>query len=267
MTDARQPIAACPDFESLSCYADGELDAAGAAAVASHVRDCAHCETVALRLHDGFEADGARRGGGIGGSGCGGEERLVLYATGGLRGDERHHLEKHLATCDPCVGALGMLHRRLSVASVVDVPVPDGLRQRAHVALDEGLRELAAEVVPARPATTPGAALLQRVGSWLRIPVLIPVAAAATALLVVALQPAHNDPTNLGERSRAVAPAASKLRVTAVEASVRSRPSMQSEVVGTVHRGALVEVAGEERDWYQVQVDGRPGWVEREAFE
>ena len=22
-----------------------------------------------------------------------------------------------------------------------------------------------------------------------------------------------------------------------------------------------------ERDWYQVQVDGRPGWVEREAFE
>ena len=80
------------------------------------------------------------------------------------------------------------------------------------------------------------------------------------------LQPAH-ELTGAGEQSRAVAPSAVKLRVTAVEASVRSRPSMQSEVVGTVRRGALVEVAGEERDWYQIRVDGRPGWVEREAFE
>jgi len=39
-------------------------------------------------------------------------------------------MERHLGTCDACVGTLGMLHRRLSVESVVDVPVPDGLRQR-----------------------------------------------------------------------------------------------------------------------------------------
>ena len=267
MTNTRQPVAACPDFESLSCYADSELDMPAAAAVAAHVRDCARCGAVALRLHDDFEADGARRGGGIGGSGCGGEERLVLYATGGLGGTERQEMERHLGTCDACVGTLGMLHRRLSVESVVDVPVPDGLRQRARAALDESLRELVGEVAPARPAVAPGAALLQRARGWFRIPVLIPVAAAAAALLVVALQPARNDPTGSGERSRAVAPEATKLRVTAVEASVRSRPSMQSEVVGTVHRGALVEVAGEERDWYQVRIDGRPGWVEREAFE
>ena len=40
------------------------------------------------------------------------------------------------------------------------------------------------------------------------------------------------------------------------------------EVVATVRRGTLVEVAGEERDWFEVRLDGgRPGWVEREAFE
>src|SRR5262249_44814510 len=145
--------------------------------------------------------------------------------------------------------------------------VPDGLRQRVHAVLDEGVRELIAEVATARPVVTPGAALLQRVLSWFRLSVLVPIVAGATALLVVALQPTRNEPTSVGERSRAVAPAATTLRVTAVEATVRSRPSMQSEVVGTVHRGALLEVAGEERDWYQIQVDGRPGWVEREAFE
>jgi len=85
---------------------------------------------------------------------------------------------------------------------------------------------------------------------------------------MVALQPGRIDQAGSGERSRALAPSSVTLRVTAVQAAVRSRPSMQSEVVATVRRGTPVEIAGEERDWYEVRLDGgRPGWVEREAFE
>ena len=267
MTEARQPAAACPDFESLSCYADDELESAAAATIAAHVRGCARCAALTARLHDGFEADEARRGGGIGGSGCDGEERLILYTAGGLPGAERGHVAAHLAGCDACVAALARLYRRLRIAATVATPVPDGIRGRADVALGEALRELAAENTPARPAATAAVPLLHRARNWLRMPVWVPVAAAAAAVsLMVALQPGH-DLSGAGEQSRAVAPSAVKLRVTAVEASVRNRPSMQSEVVGTVRRGALVEVAGEERDWYEVRVDGRPGWVEREAFE
>jgi len=63
MTDARQGTAGCPDFESLSCYTDGELDLAAAAGVAAHVGECGRCAALAVQLREGFEADGARRDG------------------------------------------------------------------------------------------------------------------------------------------------------------------------------------------------------------
>ena len=56
MTDARHPAvgvgAACPDFESLSCYADGEVDSETAAALAIHVDGCSHCATLFARLRE-----------------------------------------------------------------------------------------------------------------------------------------------------------------------------------------------------------------------
>jgi anti-sigma factor RsiW len=266
MTDARQPVAGttCPDFESLSCYADGELDAAPAAAIAAHVAQCTRCASLATRLREGFEADDARRDGGIGGSGCGGEEALILYATGGLRGSERAALDAHLGTCDGCVTAMALLHRRLGVGPV-ERAVPIAIQRRAELALETGLGEPAPRLRRIEPR---GAAVLHRVRELLRLPVLVPAALAASALLTVALHPDWVQRAGNGERSRAVAPDTAKRRVTAVEATVRSRPSMQSEVVATVRRGTLVEVAGEERDWFEVRLDGgRPGWVEREAFE
>jgi uncharacterized protein YgiM (DUF1202 family) len=110
--------------------------------------------------------------------------------------------------------------------------------------------------------------LLDRLRGLLRVPVLVPAALAAGALLTVALQPGSMERPDSGELNRAVAPDSVRMRVTAVEATVRSRPSMQSETVATVHRGTIVEVAGGERDWYEVRLDSGPkGWVEREAFE
>lgn len=268
MTDVRQGTGTCPDFESLSCYADGELDATTAAHIAVHVADCSRCGLLAVRLREGFEADDARRDGGIGGSGCATEEHLVIYATGGLSGAERAAVAAHVASCDACIAALALLHRRLRVSAVVDTPIPAGIQHRALLALETGVRSLAPGIERSQPVVLRSAVLLHRVRRLIRMPVLVPMAMAAGALLMVAWQPGWMDSSGSAERSRAVAPDTAKRRVTVTEAAVRSRPSMQSEIVATVRHGALVEIAGEERGWYEVRVDGgRPGWVEREAFE
>lgn len=272
MKDTKQPARGaagpCPDFESLSCYADGELDPAVAAGIAAHVSGCSRCATLAVRLREGFEAEDARRDGGIGGSGCAGEEPLVIYATGGMNGTERAALEAHLGGCDPCISALTLLHRRLAVAGVVDTPVPAGVQQRGRLALEAWLPAFAPVEELPRHAEPRASVLLGRLRGLLRVPVLVPAAVVAGALLVIALQPGPVERAVSDEHGRAIAPDSARMRVTAVEATVRSRPSMQSEVVATVRRGTLVVVAGEERGWYRVRLDGgSPGWVEREAFE
>ena len=269
MKDTRQPASGaaqrCPDFESLSCFADGELEPPAVADIAAHVAACSHCATLAARLREGFEADHAQQDGGIGGSGCAGEEHLVVYATRGMSGAERAMLDAHLGGCDACIRALTVMHRRLGIAAMVDSPVPAGVQQRARLAFEAGTLAPAADSAPyVEPR---GPALLDRLRGLLRVPVLVPAAVAAGALLTVAVQPGRVEQPS-GERGRAVAPDTARLRVTAVEAIVRSRPSNQSEVVATVRRGTVMDVAGEERDWYEVRLEsGRPGWVEREAFE
>jgi anti-sigma factor RsiW len=273
MTDARHPAmgsgSACPDFESLSCYADGEAEPATAAALAAHVGLCAHCATLAARLRESLVTDDARRDGGIGGSGCVGEEHLVVYASGGLSGAERTALHAHLGGCDGCLRALAHLQRRLSMAAAIATPVPVGVQQRARLAFETGTVSPTLAAERPRRVETGRVALLDRLRGLLRVPILVPAALAAGALLAVSLQPGQVDQNTSGERSRAIAPETVRLwRITAVEATVRSRPSMRSEVVATVQRGARLEVAGEERDWYEVRLEGgRPGWVEREAFE
>ncbi len=278
MTDARTPVSglgtamACPDFEVLSCFADEELEAPTAAAVGVHLASCGRCTALAARLREGFDGDLSRREGGSGGSGCAGEERLVLYASSGLRGDERAAIAAHVSGCDACVGAMVQLHRRLRVLPEVATPIPAALAQRALAVLPAAMQELAPTArrgAAVAVAAAPG--LFERLRDWLRLPVLAPFAAAAAALALVVLAPrpdAAPVAADGSERSRALPAAAVRLRVTAVEASVYQRPSGQSDVVAQVRRGAMVEVAGEERGWYEVRLDGgTAGWVGREAFE
>lgn len=272
MMDAKHPVAGagspCPDFEILSCFADGELDGEETRGVAAHVASCARCGALAARLRQAFEEPAARASGGSAGASCAGEEHLVLYATGGLDSAARATVAAHLGGCDPCVAALAQLHRRLTLIAEIATPVPAELRRRAEAVLPAA----AAELAPAPAATmsvhrtTPG--LFERLRAWLPVPVLAPVAVAALALFMVAigLRPTTAPPD--AERTRALAPETVRLPVTAPEAPLHARPSGRSEVLGSVRRGEQVDVAGEERDWYEVRLaDGRSGWVLREAFE
>lgn len=257
--------AQCPDFETLSCFVDGEVDGGEAAALAVHVRRCAHCAALAARLHAGFAPDAGRRDGGRRGAQCAGDESLVAYAAGSLAGTERAVLAAHVEECNACTAGLAGLSVRLAAAEGMERAVPPEVRRRADAAL-------AAEVAQMAPRPQPReSTVVRRFQRWreaLRVPMLVPVALAAGALFVLALQPGWMDPGGGEERSRAAAPSAARLRVTAVEAAVHSRPSMRSDVVGTVRRGAVMEVTGEERDWYSVRLDGSGmGWVERDAFE
>jgi anti-sigma factor RsiW len=274
MTDAKQPAdrvgAQCPDFEVLSCFADGELDAPHSDSVHSHVASCARCAPLAQKLREGFEAGQTAAGGGLGGSGCAGEESLLLYASGALSGALRDDMTAHVGGCDACVATLGRLQRRLRMAADIAAPIPPAVQRRAAAALLDGLIELAPReaegprAVPLRHAPS----LAERMRGWLRIPVLAPMALAAAALFMVVLGRQPNSAPNDVERSRALPASHTSLRVTAPEAPVYQRPSGQSAVIGTVRRGAVIEVAGEERGWYEVRLEGgSPGWVAREAFE
>ena len=278
MTDAREAAsgsgAQCPDFEILSCFADGELAGVAASDVTAHLGACPRCAALTGRLREGFGGGEACPDGGIGGSGCVGEERLVLYAGGGLVGDDRAVIAAHVSGCDPCVASLVQIHRRLSVLADVAAPIPAGVVRRAQAVLPAALAELAPAAAPPMPRLQPtlareaAPALLERLRGWLRVPVLAPLALAATALLMVSVgwHPS-TEPAGV-ERSRALPPAATRLRVTAEETTMYSRPSGKSDAVGTVHHGATVEVAAEERGWYEVRLDdGRSGWILREAFE
>jgi len=274
MTDAKQPAAGagaqCPDFEVLSCFADGELDAPHSVAVRAHIDACGRCAPLAHKLREGFEAGHAAAAAGIGGSGCAGEESLVLYASGALTGALRDEMTAHVGGCDPCVASLGRLQRRLRMASEIAAPIPPALQRRAAAALLDGLVDIVpVEAEGPRPVAVRHApSLAERLRGWLRVPVLAPVALAAAALFMVVVGHQSGSVSNDVERSRALPASHTSLRVTAAEAPVYQRPSGQSAVIGTVRRGAVIEVAGEERGWYEVRLEGgSPGWVAREAFE
>ena len=277
MTDAREAATGsgqCPDFEILSCFADGELGGEAAADVSAHLGACPRCDAVTLRLREGFGDGAARADGGVGGSGCVGEERLVLYAGGGMVGDDRAAIAAHVGGCDPCVASLVQIHRRLSVLVDVAAPIPAGVVRRAQAVLPAALAELAPHTAPTPARMQPtlardaGPSVLERLRNWLRVPVLAPLAVAATALFMVSVGWQPSTAPGGPEQTRALPPSALRLRVNAEQTTMYSRPSGKSDPVGTVSRGVTVAVAGEERGWYEVRLDdGRSGWILREAFE
>lgn len=271
MTDSRYAIpqsksdrtAACPDFEDLSRFVDGELDGDRGAHIAAHVGHCAWCSGLATMIRAYFEA-AASADTASGGAHCGTSEVLVSYLTTGLSESERRSIDTHVRGCDQCIKTLTLLQRRLLSADEIPAPVPLSVLERATAAATPERRQKpAAGLAEAWSALS---SVGRRLSAHIRLPALVPAAVAAGALLVVAGE--HNwTQTEPKEMTRAV-PSHRTLRVTAQEVIVRAQPSSRTDAVGTLTRGTTIEVTALEKDWYRVTLpSGADGWVEREAFE
>jgi hypothetical protein len=110
------------------------------------------------------------------------------------------------------------------------------------------------------------AELRERLAAAVTMPVLVPVALAALALIVIV--PRLQNPTvRDGELSRAVE-LRQPARVTVDSAAVRKEPAGDAVVVTTLVRGDRTVLVAQQGDWYRVALaDGGEGWIERRAFE
>ncbi len=274
MSDARYSIpgsktdrsAACPEFEDLSRFVDGELAADQSAHVGGHVGHCAWCAGLASMIRAYFEAAAASANETAGGSTCSTTEMLVSYLTTGLTVSERGRIDSHVRACDQCVRTLTLLQRRLLSAEEIPAPVPASVMERATAVATPQRRH----AKPAAGLTEAWSALSsvgRRLSAHIKLPALVPAALAAGALLVVAGEQNWLNLAPPKELTRAV-PVHRTLRITAPEAIVRAQPSTRTEIVTTLSRGTTLEVAGLEKDWYRVVLpSGAEGWVERQAFE
>jgi len=261
-----QTKTACPDFEDLSRFVDGEVDADRARTISAHIRHCAWCSGLTTMIRAYFEAAAASADATSGESTCGTAEMLVSYLTTGLSESERHSIDAHVRGCDQCVRTLTLLQRRLLSAEDVPAAVPLSVMERATAAAASGRR-------PAKPAVGLSEAwsalssVGRRLSAHIRLPALVPAAVAAGALLVVAGEHNWTQPEPLTEMSRAV-PSRRPLRITAAEAIVHAQPNPHTAALATFSRGATLEVTSLEKDWYRVTLPGgAEGWVERQAFE
>jgi hypothetical protein len=193
---------------------------------------------------------------------CPPDELLIALLVTDLSGPERAGVDAHLNRCDHCVETLTVVQHRLSLATEVARPVPSALARRVleHFPVPAGQPTAADRTSSGR------APLWERITGWLRFPVLVPLGVAAAAALLVG----HTvllRPDVPRERSRSIQ-LHQTVRVSATEAIVRRQPTTRGESVATLHRGAVVTVTGEDREWYRIALpNGTGGWVERSAFE
>lgn len=259
--------AACPEFEDLSRFVDGELGADVSARIGTHVAECAWCSGLATMIRAWFDAAAAGADQTASGTSCGTTEMLVGYLTTGLTQAERHSIDSHVRGCDQCIKTLTLLQRRLLSADEMAVPVPAHVAERARAAAgvpDRAARPAAGLAEAWSALSTVG----RRLSAHIRIPALVPAAVAAGALLVIAGEYAWQQPAQLREMTRAVPSPHRLLRVNATRAVVHVQPNSRTEVIASLDRGTRLEVTELEKDWYRVILpSGAEGWVERSAFE
>lgn len=172
---------------------------------------------------------------------------------------EKRALNDHVTACDRCLEELRAASYRLALADEIAAPVPAQVAARAAADPRPHLRPTAVE------SAGPLAAVRDWLAATIRMPVLVPVALAAMALIVVVPQLRTN--TTDGELSRAVE-LRQIARVTADTAVVRTERDGSSPALGTLARGDRAVLVGERDGWYRIALaDGSEGWIERSAFD
>jgi hypothetical protein len=179
-----------------------------------------------------------------------------------LSDEELRALATHVDACDRCIEELRVASRRLTLATEMAVEVPAAVAARAAIAAGMPSK------VAAKTSVAGGwfAELRERLAAAVTMPVLVPVALAALALIVIV--PRLQNPTvRDGELSRAVE-LRQPARVTVDSAAVRKEPAGDAVVVTTLVRGDRTVLVAQQGDWYRVALaDGGEGWIERRAFE
>ncbi len=178
-----------------------------------------------------------------------------------ITGDaEMQRLSSHVATCNHCIGELRAATYRLTLASEIPLPVPADIAARA----------LADDRPHRRPAVAERAGAFAGLRDWLvasiRLPVLVPAAIAALALIVVV--PRLQTPDESNEALSRAVELRQVARVTVDTAAVHAERDQTSGVIMTLNRGDRAVLVGEQGDWYRVALaDGSQGWIERRAFD
>jgi len=244
----------CPSLEQISCFIDGELDAAHANYVAAHTAVCKRCGEL-MKLGD-LRPQASDVGTHLGWTCVGGPtpEDLVAYLAGALVDGA---IEEHLLTCAACVESVALMHSRLRVGAAAAVPVPSAVQER--------IRSWPSK--PGKSSRRWRAVVGTGLAAARRLPVLMPLSFAAGALLALMVQQLWPEGSVPRPVTRSVA-TRRLLAVTAPEGKLRSEPHPRSAIIATLNRGTTIEVLAEYRDWYRVRLaDGGEGWVERRAFE
>lgn len=187
-------------------------------------------------------------------SACPNEEALLGYLLDSTSDGE---IGRHVNGCDRCVASLRVAHARLQLDADVDVRVPAAIRDRA-AANPAAERRL--------PALSRWQEAVARFTDALRLPFLVPMAAAALLLLVVGL-PGQRGDLPPSEATRDVQ-LRQQARVTVPSATLHREPSASAEGLASVGRGTTLLLMDEQDGWLQVELlDGTAGWMEKHAFE
>ena len=174
---------------------------------------------------------------------------------------ELQALTAHVDACDRCVEELQTASRRLALTAEMPIVVPADVAARTAIVA----QQRKTESTP-RGFSVWIAELGERFKDAISMPVLVPVAIAALALIVIVPRWQSSTAPD-AELSRAVDMRQSA-RVTADSAVVRKEPTADGAVVTTLKRGEHTVLVAQQGDWYRVALaDGGEGWIERRAFE
>ena len=239
----------CPGFEELSQFVDGEVEPSRRDEIRMHRLDCVRCAELIDRLSRSIDFPGGALTATERGATCLAPEAAVAYLLEPA-GAGTDAIEAHLRQCSSCVEQVALIHRRLRRSSLLSDASAGPRSAPQSGAVQVG-----------------GSPRLRRAVTRLtRLPVLMPTALAAGALLTVAVHSLWFGPP-AGDRMRSL-PRRHTVEVAAADVPLRSRPDAGAEVVALLNRGAVLEVRGEEPRWYRVVLeDGREGWIERHVCE
>jgi hypothetical protein len=184
---------------------------------------------------------------------------LIAYLSDEVAIPERSRIDAHLDECEACLELTLSAHARLRFGAIAE-PVPTIFSQPTAVVPPHSAAGPAG-IAPSHPQRPKGVVRYLPVPPprWLMAPLAL---AAGLALMLVApdFNRGIDAPLTRGVDDTSI------VRITAHQADVRADPSLHAVVVAQLARGTVLDVAGQERDWYRIRLaSGGEGWVEQRA--